>query len=315
MKFSIITPIYNRIDCIARCIESVINQAPNKTEVEHIIVDDGSTDDTAKIISKYALQYPHIHFIAFPHNRGTNAARNAAITVASGDFCIILDSDDYFVNDAIQFITSTIKLNEAYQHYLFAPNDMQIKYKHNPLLNNKQNIITYQDFLTGKVEGDFIHVVKTSILKKYPFDENLRIYEGVFFMRFYKEAQKMFFTNHIVTIRERSREDSVTRETIRTNLTAIKRSIKATELFLKWFADDLNKFGYNDVLNQHCQHLLENFLLAGDYKKAHNTITKVDKKLPFKFKVIYTLRLGFFYRKALAFYLWSKYAVFKSKVQ
>lgn len=315
MKFSIITPVYNRADCIARCIKSVINQIDNKTEVEHVIVDDASTDDTTKIIQRYTSQYPHIHFIAFPHNCGTNAARNAAIAKASGDFCIILDSDDYFVDDAILFISSTIKQHEQYSHYMFAPDDMQIKYKNNLLLNTSQKIITYQDFLTGKVKGDFIHAVRSSILKKYPFDETLRIYEGVFFMRFYRESQTMLFTNRVVTIRERSRIDSATRETIRTNLNVIKRSIKASELFIEWFANDLKKFGYDNILNQHYQLLLENLLLIEDYVKAYNIICNMDGKIPSKLKMIYSFRLGFFYRKALAFYLWAKYSVFKSKVQ
>ena len=315
MKFSIITPVYNRADCIARCIKSVINQVDNETEVEHIIVDDGSTDNTTKIIQKYASQYPHIHFIVLPHNCGTNAARNAAITVASGDFCIILDSDDYFVDDAILFMSSTIKQYGQYSHYMFAPDDMQTKYGNSLLLNTKQKIITYQDFLTGKVKGDFIHMVKSSILKKYPFDETLRIYEGVFFMRFYRESQNMLFSNRVVTIRERGRKDSATREAIRTNLNVIKRSIKASELFIEWFANDLRKFGYNNILNHHYLLLLENLLLIGNYVKAHNIILNTNGRVPAKLKMIYSFRLGFFYRKTLALYLWAKYSVFKSKVQ
>ena len=105
MKYSIITPVYNRADCISRCIESVVRNEKRKDEyeIEHIIVDDGSSDDTVKIVSSYAKRYDWIKFIPFAHNRGTNAARNAAISVATGDFSIILDSDDYFVEkvDAI----------------------------------------------------------------------------------------------------------------------------------------------------------------------------------------------------------------------
>ena len=267
------------------------------------------------IIQKYSKQYHHLHLIAFYRNRGTNAARNAAIAIANGDFCIILDSDDYLTNDAIQFIYSTIIKQKSYSHYLFAPDDMQNKYHQNPLLNTYQTTVTYQDFLTGKINGDFIHVIKTDILKKYPFDENLRIHEGVFFMRFYKEAQKILFTNHIVTIRERSRKDSVTREAIRTNKYIINRIVKASDLYIEWFANDLKKYGYENILRQHYLHFLDNLLLISEYTKARNIINVLQNNIPFKYRIIYSLRLGFFYRKTLAFYLWTKYSILKSKLQ
>lgn len=60
--FSIITPVYNRADCVARCIESVICNLNRHSNIEHIIVDDGSSDDSVSIIEDYALKYSHIHF-------------------------------------------------------------------------------------------------------------------------------------------------------------------------------------------------------------------------------------------------------------
>lgn len=123
MKFSIITPVYNREDCIERCLLSVVKQQKWDIEFEHIVVDDGSSDNTKAIIEDYANRYPHISFIHFEKNKGTNAARNKAIEKASGDFCIILDSDDYFVDEALKIINNTIQKNKLYKHYLFAPDD------------------------------------------------------------------------------------------------------------------------------------------------------------------------------------------------
>ena len=106
MNYSIITPVYNRADCVARCLDSVIRNLQWGVELEHIVVDDGSHDETPKIVQNYADKHPHIKFIPFSQNRGTNAARNAAIAAATGEYCIILDSDDYFVDEAINFINS-----------------------------------------------------------------------------------------------------------------------------------------------------------------------------------------------------------------
>ena len=314
MKFSIITPIYNRADCIARCIESVIKQKSSSYELEHIIVDDGSTDDSVKIIKKYAMDYPHIHLIAFPRNRGTNAARNKAIATATGDFCIILDSDDFFVDDALQFVHSVITEKNGYGHYMFAPDDMQCRYRLNPLLNVYQNEIIYQDFLSGAVSGDFVHVIRTSVLEKYPFEESVRIYEGVFFLRFYKATQKILFTNRIVSIRERNRKDSVTRNTIRTDKAIIARTADANRLYIQWFAEDLIKYGYNDRLNSYCLRLLDNLLLLGNYKEARNLNRFIQFRWPVKYRIIYALRLGSLYRNVLSAYLHVKYNILKHKI-
>ena len=97
--YSIITPVYNRADCIMRCMQSVEKSMQTQFgggNIEHVIVDDGSLDSTVSIIEDYAKQHPHVVFVKFPQNRGTNAARNEAIRRAKGKWVVILDSDDYF---------------------------------------------------------------------------------------------------------------------------------------------------------------------------------------------------------------------------
>ena len=318
MKYSIITPVYNRSDCIERCIKSVCAQLQDGLEIEHIIVDDGSTDSTALIVEKYEKEFDHIKFAKFSINRGTNAARNFAIASATGDYCIILDSDDYFVDDAIQFIHSVVCRNATIKHFIFAPDDMQKYYAQNVFLRKSQSILNYEDFLTGKVNGDFIHVIDSRIMKKFPFDESIRIYEGVFFLRFYKDAGCILFTNRVVTIRERSRGDSVTKEMFRINKVFISRNIKASKIFINWFAEDLVQIGALDVLSLHYRTLLENLLLISDYRDARNTMVALKNlglSIPFRYIFIYILSLGWLYRIALKFYLLFKYDVLKMRLR
>lgn len=200
MKFSIITPVYNREDCVSRCIESVLRQGKTSHwEVEHILVDDGSVDLTPKICEGYAINNESIRLLSFPKNKGTNAARNAAINASTGDFIVILDSDDYFVDDALDFMAQVITENAKYNHFMFAPNDVNYQV---PFFNDcKSKVLTYQDFLRGDVNSGFIHCISRNTMLKHPFNEDVRIHEGVFFLSFYKEAQNMLFTNRIVTIR------------------------------------------------------------------------------------------------------------------
>lgn len=314
MKYSIITPTYNREDCIGRCIESVVRNLSADLNFEHIIVDDGSTDRTAMIINQYASRYSHIKFIRFEYNKGTNAARNAAINVSSGDFCIILDSDDYFVDNALKTIDTSITLNPRYSHYVFVANDRMDYIAQNPLLQNKKKqVLSFSDFLSEKVTGDFVHVILTSTLLKYPFDEDLRIFEGVFFLAFYKETKNILYIDELITIRDRNRKDSVSNDYIRISKKAIFRTIKYLNLWITWFADDCVKYGHIEILSKKLLKLFENHVLVGDYTSAKRDITLCEKygiHIPLYLIMIYVLRLGKFFRIALKSYLKIKYNSF-----
>lgn len=316
--YSIITPVFNRADCVGRCIESVIKNLSDDIAVEHIIVDDGSTDNTAEIVNHYANLFSHIKFLRFVENKGTNAARNAAISNALGDWCILLDSDDYFVQDALEFIFKVMNEIPGYRHYMFAPDDMQTIYKNNKELNVFQKELTFYDFLSGSVGGDFIHVCDAAILKVHPFKEQVRVHEGVFFLMFFRDAKKMFFTNRVVAVRERNRSDSVTRETIRTDKKIIKRIIVANELLLDTFESDYINFGLENRLHQIQLILYENYILVGRYAKAKALESKINGVCLAKYKLLKSIRslhIGWLYSITLRMYLKFKYNVMKMKLK
>lgn len=320
MKYSIITPVYNRADCVARCLDSVIRNLQWNVELEHIVVDDGSHDDTPQIIQRYANKYSHIKFIAFPQNRGTNAARNAAIEIASGDFCIILDSDDYFVDDALKKVDAIVSQNK-FKHYCFVADDMIPYYQSCPLLQGKEHvIISYEDFLYEHIVGDFIHVIATETLLKYPFNEELRIYEGVFFKRLYREVKKILYVNELVTIRERNRSDSVIRTVFRNNKAGIAKGMKSKILLEEWFGNDLLKSEEGrKILYKTYKVILDCSLMLSDYKKANEYIQKIKKlnvcQIPMRLNLIYMFRLGELYFYAGCLYVILRYQILKSKVQ
>lgn len=317
MKYSIITPVYNRQDCIRRCIDSVIYNIKYNVEIEHIIVDDGSSDATAAIVKSYSEQYKHIKFIQFRKNRGTNAARNTAISVATGKWIIILDSDDYFVDNAIEII-DTVVSNNKYKEYMFAADDMLDIYNKTPLLSGKlQVILKYKDFLAEDVKGDFIHVIDSEIMKRNPFNENLRIYEFVWFLTFYKESQEILFTDKVVTIRERSRIDSVTREVIRTNKKNVERNFLANCEILSRFKDEYIKYGLYEQLAFYINSKIENALLISKYQAIKDDINSnyVHGLKSYIYKLIYKFHLGAMFRILLQWYLNVKYNIVKRKLK
>ena len=85
---SVIIPTYNRAHMVAEAIESVLNQRLNAYEL--IVVDDGSTDETPKVLAGYNAAITVIRQI----NKGVSAARNQGIQSARGDLIAFLDSDD-----------------------------------------------------------------------------------------------------------------------------------------------------------------------------------------------------------------------------
>lgn len=315
MKYSIITPVFNREDCIARCLESVISNLGSKIDCEHIVVDDGSSDRTVEILKKYEEKYSHIVVLQHLENRGTNAARNKAISVAKGEFCVLLDSDDCFIEDALVQIDEVVSSNK-YKEYMFAASDMADSYANNSILNKGlQSVIKYEDFLSGRVSGDFVHCVSTNIMQKYPFREDLRIYEGIFFLQFYREAKEVLFSNIVITNRERRRSDRVTRDTIRISKEVIRRRLDANLLQINLFESDFRRFGMTDYLDNIRLSSIDNALLLSNYdyvKKWKNSIQGKKAKL---LKIIYFLRLGSLYRLALYFVLHIKYDLLGAEIK
>lgn len=315
--YSIITPVYNRADCILRCMESVEKAAQSLFvgggNVEHIIVDDGSSDATCSIVENYAQQHPHVVFVKFDHNKGTNAARNEAIRRAQGKWCIILDSDDYFCDTALSDIDNIIKANPSFGHYAFAADDMQSYYQNNLIIKGaSQKVLSYPDFLNGYVNCDFIHVMQREVLLRHPFDEQLRIYEGLFFLLFYRDVRQVLFTNKVVTIRERQRADSVTRDTIRIHKDVIRKNTLRQELMLKHFENDMLSLGMARKLHAVKMSLYEDYVLLGKYGKARNLdLVSFNGKREKLLNVVCRSHTGWCCRLLLQSYLLLKYQLLK----
>lgn len=102
-KVSIIIPAYNVENYIAECLESVFNQTYKN--IECIVIDDGSTDNTAEIIKEYNKKHNNLVYIP-QKNQGPSIARNKGLKCAMGEFIFFLDSDDHMGKD---FLAQTIK--------------------------------------------------------------------------------------------------------------------------------------------------------------------------------------------------------------
>ncbi|MCI8292487.1 MAG: glycosyltransferase [Hespellia sp.] len=107
MKYLTLTvPCYNSESYMRRCIESLL---PGGKDVEIIIVNDGSSDDTARIADSYEIRYPDIVKVVHKKNGGHGSGVNCGLEKATGLYFKVVDSDDWFDTDAYQKLLKQIK--------------------------------------------------------------------------------------------------------------------------------------------------------------------------------------------------------------
>ena len=133
-KVSVIIPVYNVEKYLEKCISSVLKQ--NMVDLEIIICNDASTDDSAKIIEKYIKIDNRIKLITHKENQGLSISRNDGIEIASGEYIFFLDSDDYIMENVLTILYHKIKSANAdvlyfgyEEHSVNSQNDIK-RYSH-----------------------------------------------------------------------------------------------------------------------------------------------------------------------------------------
>ena len=116
---SIIIPAYNADNSIKRAIESAQVQTINSIEI--LVIDDQSTDETAKIVKELQVNDPRIRYILHPENLGAAGARNTGIEAAEGEWIAVLDADDAYLPNRLEQL---INLAEKRQLELVCDNQL-----------------------------------------------------------------------------------------------------------------------------------------------------------------------------------------------
>ena len=107
---SIIVPVYNGEKSIERCLRSIQNQS--YTNIEVIVVNDGSTDHTEKVIKKYVEEDARFHYIK-KDNTGVSDSRNIGMASAKGEYFQFVDGDDWLVKRATEEFVRTAQLYDC----------------------------------------------------------------------------------------------------------------------------------------------------------------------------------------------------------
>ncbi|MGV0922712.1 glycosyltransferase family 2 protein [Empedobacter tilapiae] len=165
---TIFTPTYNRANTLPKLYESLLEQ--KYKNFEWIIVDDGSTDDTKKIIEQWILESKLKIRYFLQQNGGKHRAINKGVEHAEGELFFIVDSDDYLLDNSLEIIDdSSNLLNATTVAIAFRrqyPDGIVIGeiFRENNFISNhiiKTNILKYT--------GDLAEVIKTEVIKNYNF--------------------------------------------------------------------------------------------------------------------------------------------------
>jgi len=186
---SIIIPVYNTAKYLSNCLNSIINQSYCNLEI--IIIDDGSTDDSYKIAKKYASKDSRIKLV-HQKNSGQSTARNHGIKLATGKYISFIDSDDLITKDFIEkllkpFGAKDTILSVCGIHYKRLRQASASDVYTAPIRNrhkseSRKAYILYLLAIDGRMYSSVNKLYKANIIKSLSFDKNLNFAEDTKFV-------------------------------------------------------------------------------------------------------------------------------------
>lgn len=182
-KVSIVVPVYNVEDYLKYCVDSLINQSYKNIEI--ILVDDGSTDDSGRICDEYAQEDDRVRVLHI-ENGGLSNARNTGVNVASAEWVIFIDSDDYYDRRTVEYL---VQLQKKYAVDLVATSVIEVRdFQSDDFIGLLTDIDSLKlDRYTALKEMFYGNIVgthpggklyKKEILMKFPFPKGM-IYEDL----------------------------------------------------------------------------------------------------------------------------------------
>lgn len=180
--FSIIIPAYNYAPTVERAIVSVLKQPGNDYEL--LVINDGSTDDTARVVEQLARKYSHQFRHISRNNRGLAATRNYGIKNSSGQFLIFLDADDEMTEDGLNVFREVLEKKPATHmiiagHISVSPGGEEILHTASDLPANSYDCI--KAYLLDKTVqiSNGATALKRIIFDNYQYPESFRNSEDI----------------------------------------------------------------------------------------------------------------------------------------
>ncbi|MBU1853503.1 MAG: glycosyltransferase family 2 protein [Candidatus Omnitrophica bacterium] len=158
---SVIIPTFNRAGLLKKAIESVFSQTYQDFEL--IVIDDGSWDDTARLVADFTGRLTYIK----QSNKGPSAARNLGIRSSGGEFVAFLDSDDWWDREKLALQIDRMQKNPSY----LVSHTQEIWYKNGKLLNQKHRHRKFHGYIFDNCLPLCVVSMSTVMIRRGLFDE------------------------------------------------------------------------------------------------------------------------------------------------
>ncbi len=273
IKFSVIVPVYNVEKYLNECIDSIINQTYKNLEL--ILVDDGSTDNSGVICDDYSAKDNRIK-VVHKSNGGISSARNCGINNATGDYLIFVDSDDYWNDmDFLKTISAIIESKHS-DVVLFNYKKSNLFSKKNIEIDNfsDKNLQLRNLISNSLIESQaWTKVVKNELFKKYNlyFIEKIYSEDIDWTARIILYSNSFFYYNTFQYV-YRTNPNSVTKNIGKKNIVDLKNQIiRIVELSKTIEFEDYYKWYMN-----YCAYQYITFL---------NCVASIDKNVDVNFEI------------------------------
>jgi glycosyltransferase involved in cell wall biosynthesis len=236
---SIVVPIYNAENYLKKCVDSLINQTYK--DIEIILVNDGSTDDSLRICNEYNKLDKRVRVID-KENGGASSARNAGIKNANGEYIMFADSDDYVAENWVEELAASQNKNEdsfVICDIHWQDVDGTVYSQHNDIRYGKYALKEYYEVVENKLFNQpYNKIYKKSIIKEnsISFNESFVIGEDINFnLDYIKHTQSVFLIDKRLYYYLENREDSLCHryyeDLFEINLFTYKHNLRLFSLF------------------------------------------------------------------------------------
>lgn len=209
-KISIIVPIYNVEKYLGECLDSLINQT--YTNLEMILVNDGSTDNSLEIAQEYSLKDSRIKLFS-KTNGGLSDARNFGLKQATGDYIGFLDSDDKVFNNIYEVLLKLIKENNSDMSmcsYLRSDEEYD---KNEIIVNTFEIKDIYNDIILDKINAHvWDKLFKKNVFDDITFPYGLHFEDLAIFYKLAFKMKKITISNEKLYWYRVDRKDSITQD-------------------------------------------------------------------------------------------------------
>lgn len=191
---SILIPVYNTEEYLPKCLDSIVNQTYSNLQV--VIIDDGSKDASLSIAQKYAKQHPYIE-VYHQENQGVASTRNNLLDKVKGDYVLFIDSDDWCELDMVEYLVNNATINNTDLIVCgMVVNDALIRMDFQERMLSQEEcikIFLFHQEITGSLCNKFI---KKSLLHNLYFQYDISYGEDALFCwSFLQKAKQIMMTN------------------------------------------------------------------------------------------------------------------------